>query len=203
MWTTRLPSAKNNPWMSPVQWRGMRKHVRGRGSPVCQSRRSRDDGHKRASNTLRATSCLVFTNTIVYTLPDSGEPASEKKSTSDRTHTKPQPGNPALGARLAVLAAAAWRAPPVQYLLGCSSTRFRSTHTAGQTPRQQTSFPQTHSRRVCLPTPFHPRPWQELEVCFFAGRFEQQAAGEVVDIPVSTWQRAPLASPAACPTTAP
>ena len=54
-----------------------------------------------------------------------------------------------------------------------------------------------------LTTPFHPLPWQELEVCFFAERFEQQAAGEVVDIPVSTWQRAPLASPAACPTTAP
>ena len=49
-------------------------------------------------------------------------------------------------------------------------------------------------RHDCLPNPFHPRPWQELDVCFFAGRFEQQAAGEVVDIPVSTWQRAPCAA---------
>ena len=30
-------------------------------------------------------------------------------------------------------------------------------------------------------------------ICFFPGRFEQQAAGEVDDIPVSIWQRAPLA----------
>ena len=65
------------------------------------------------------------------------------------------------------------------------------------------AFPAS-ARHVYFTTPFHPLPWQELEICFFAKRFEQQAAGQVVDTPVSQiWQRAPLASPAACPTTAP
>ena len=63
-----------------------------------------------------------------------------------------------------------------------------------QIGRHDLEMPPSGLCHVCLPTPFHPRPWQELEVCFFAGRFEQQAAGEVVDIPVSTWQRAPCAA---------
>ena len=78
-----------------------------------------------------------------------------------------------------------------------SSTRSRSSHAplrlAGQTPRQQTNFPRMHAPHVCLPTPFHSRPWQEFNVFFSPERFEQQAAGQVVDIPISTWQRAPLA----------
>ena len=40
--------------------------------------------------------------------------------------------------------------------------------------RRLASFPRKHARHVCLTTPFHPLPWQELEVCFFAKRFERQ-----------------------------
>ena len=60
-------------------------------------------------------------------------------------------------------------------------------------PRRLASFPRKLARHVCLTTPVHPSPWQELEVYFFAERFEQQAAGGVVDPPVSN-----LAACAAC-----
>ena len=79
--------------------------------------------------------------------------------------------------------------------LGRRSSRFRHAphRLALHMPRRLASFPRKLARHVCLTTPVHPSPWQELEVYFFAERFEQQAAGGVVDPPVSN-----LAACAAC-----
>ena len=79
--------------------------------------------------------------------------------------------------------------------MGRRSSRFRHAphRLALHMPRRLASFPRKLARHVCLTTPVHPSPWQELEVYFFAERFEQQAAGGVVDPPVST-----LAACAAC-----
>ena len=71
--------------------------------------------------------------------------------------------------------------------LGRRRSRFRHAphRLALHMRRRLASFPRKHPRHDCLTTPFHPSPWQELEVFFFAERFEQQAAGEVVEPPVS------------------
>ena len=83
--------------------------------------------------------------------------------------------------------------------LGRRRSRFRHAphRLALHMRRRLASFPRKHARHVCLTTPFHPSPWQELEVCFFAERFEQQAAGQVDRHP-----RLNLAACAACPSLA-